>query len=481
MSTIRRTAKNISVLTVSQFFISILTLVLSIFIARRLGDLAFGKYSFALSFSTIFFAVPTGLDSLIVRDVSKDNTLASKYLGNVIVMKGILAIAILGLISIITNQAHYSDDKIIIILIFSLYSAILTVSGTFKMIFQSFGKMEYQALIQIITQSIVVLLGLTAIFLGYGLITIALIFVIGSFLDLVLSFYINNKFVKLSIEIDANLWERIIKTALLLSFMPLAAIIYTRIDTIMLSAMDGDAVVGWYNAAYNLVLSMKIVPGILLTALFPEMSRLFVSSKKSFKVCYEKLAKYLFIIGLPLTIGTSILADEIIPFFYGAQFAHSIIALNILAFDILLYFLYMVLLYLLVIMEKQKVVALIAGSCVLINIAINLILIPSFSYVGAAIATIFTETILLGLYFHFVSIYMYRIDLLKLAIKPSIACLSMAIFIYYFKFINLIAVIFLAAFFYFTVLLLLKTFTEDEIHLFKNARLSFTRFYNNKW
>ncbi|MGB2840861.1 MAG: oligosaccharide flippase family protein [Halobacteriota archaeon] len=59
---------------------SILSLVLSIFIARSLGDVIFGKYSFALAFTAIFAVFSDlGYNTLLIREVARDKSLASKY------------------------------------------------------------------------------------------------------------------------------------------------------------------------------------------------------------------------------------------------------------------------------------------------------------------------------------------------------------------------------------------------------------------
>ena len=125
--------------------------------------------------------------------------------------------------------------------------------------------------------------------------------------------------------------------------------------------MKGDAVVGWYNAAYQLVIGLKPIPRLFMNALFPLMSSYFASSNESFKVAYEKSFKYLLILGLPLAVGITLLADRFILLFYGQQFYPSIIALQILAWDILLVFLYTCLGTILVTSDKQNQMAVIAG------------------------------------------------------------------------------------------------------------------------
>ena len=73
MNTAQRIAKNTAALFAAQFVVSILSLVLFIFIARKLGDVTFGKFSFALAFTAIFAVFSDlGYNTLLIIDVARD-------------------------------------------------------------------------------------------------------------------------------------------------------------------------------------------------------------------------------------------------------------------------------------------------------------------------------------------------------------------------------------------------------------------------
>ena len=73
MKTVQRIAKNTAALFAAQFVVSILSLVLSIAITRSLGDVIFGKYSFALAFTALFAVfLDLGYNTLLIRDVARD-------------------------------------------------------------------------------------------------------------------------------------------------------------------------------------------------------------------------------------------------------------------------------------------------------------------------------------------------------------------------------------------------------------------------
>lgn len=469
MNTVQRIVKNTAALFAAQFVVAILSLALSIVIARSLGDAIFGKYSFAIAFTSIFAVFSDlGYNTLLIRDVARDKSRASKYLSNVLLMRAFLFPLIFASIVIAVNVMGYPADTKNVVYLFGVYMLIMSFSDVFKVTFRVFEKMEYEASITIFATMIRLSLGLLVLFMGYGLIELALVFILSGILDLLFCFVIcTRRFVKPKIELDFGFWKSTMKVALPISMLSIFGLIYTSIDTVMLSMMKGDAVVGWYNAAYNLVLGFKPIPHLFMNALFPLMAGYYASSTDSLKIVYEKSFKYLFILGLPIAVGITLLADRFILLFYGPQFHPSILALQILAWDVLLFFSYFCMAFVLVSLTKQNQMAAIAGCAAVVNVVLNLVLIPPFSYVGAAIATILTETLLIALCFSIISKSFYKLPVSKILIKPSIASLIMGIFIYQFMEFNLITVIILAAGLYCFVLYLTRAFSDDDMQLFK--------------
>ena len=467
MSTVRRIAKNAAFLYASHIITALLAFFFFVTIARILGDVTLGKYSFALSFTAISAVfLDLGFDTLIIREVAQDKTRASKYIGNISVIKVILSIIVFGLIALIIHLMDYPSDTTTAVLIFGGSIVLTALANTFRVTFRAFEQMKYEALALVIGRIVRVSFGLAALFLGYGLIGIAFAALIGSIFDLLFSFLIcARKFAKPKFEVDFAFWKKGIKAALPMGFSYAAAMIYVRIDTVMLSAMHGDAVVGWYNAAYNITLSLQPIFRVVGIVIFPVMARLSISSIDSLRITYEKLFRYLFILGLPLTVGTMLLSDRIISLFYGAEFNHSVVALQILAWDLLFSAAGVGMGRVLISMHKQNQLAIRAGAGAVLNIILNLILIPRFSYIGAGIATIATKAVLFGLAYHLTSKYLYRLPIHKFVIKPIIASAVMAAFLYFSSGLNLAVIIVTAIVIYFAFFLLIKGFGKEDREL----------------
>ena len=111
--------KNLVLSTVTKFS-NIFMLVLLIFAGRLLGDELYGKLSVIMAFVLIFETIADlGLSEVTLRDVSQDRSKGPKYLGNLIVWKGILCLCILILISVTLRIIHYSKDIEVCIYLFA--------------------------------------------------------------------------------------------------------------------------------------------------------------------------------------------------------------------------------------------------------------------------------------------------------------------------------------------------------------------------
>ena len=144
MNTVQRIAKNTGVLLVSQIASYILGFFYIMYTARYLGAAGFGILSFALAFTGIFGVFSDlGLSTLTVREVARDKSLASKYLGNIAVMKVILVIITFGLIALTINLLGYPEQTIKVVCLVALSIIFSAFSGMFYSIFQAYEKMEY--------------------------------------------------------------------------------------------------------------------------------------------------------------------------------------------------------------------------------------------------------------------------------------------------------------------------------------------------
>ena len=237
------------------------------------------------------------------------------------------------------------------------------------------------------------------------------------------------------------------------------------------SIILGNAIVGIYSASYRLMVILLFIPSVMNMAIFPAMSRFHITSKSNLKLIHEKYLKIMIIIGIPIGISITILASDIILLIYGPSYFKSIQPLQILIWSTVLIFITSPFIKLLESTNKQIVITKITIICVLINIILNIIFIPKFSYIAASLITVLTELIILTSITKIVYDMGYNLKSRKISIivlKTLSASMIMAFFLIYFNHLNLIILVFLGFFVYLITLILIKGFDENEIEIIRN-------------
>ena len=475
MNTVQRIAKNTGVLLISQIVSYIIGFFFIMYTARYLGAAGFGILSFALAFTGIFGVFSDlGLSTLTIRDVARDKSLAGKYLGNIAVMKIILVVITFGLIAITINLLGYPEQTIKVVYLVALSIIFSAFSGMFNSIFQAYEKMEYQSIGHILSSILMLSGALFAISQGFSVVEFASVYFIVSAVVLGYNFIVCvRKFVLPKIEVDFSFWKPTIKEALPFGLSGIFITIYYWIDSVMLSLMKGNEVVGWYNAPYRLIVVLLFIPSIINIVVFPTMSRFHISSQNSLNLMTKKYFKFMLVIGIPIGVGTTLLADKVILLIFGTEYTQSIIALQILIWAMVFIFANAAFVRLFESINKQIIVTKITGICMIENIILNLLIIPRFSYIGASITTVITELTIVT----FVLIFAYktgysvqRREFLTNISKVTIASLIMGVFIWELRSLNLLILVLLSTSLYIGILYLIGGINKEDIELLKQVR-----------
>ena len=396
MSEVKNLFKNSSWMMISQVITSICAFVWTILIARYLGASDFGIMSFAISFSAIInIFLDLGISTYATRDISRNNELASDYLGKLIPLKILLTIIVLFISLIILTLMNKSYLTTTITLIFVLEVAFMSLSGLLQGVFQAFGKTKYQALGNIIYSLILLIFVFITIYFKLGLIFIACSYVL-SFLILFIYSYKNTlKHITIpKFEIDYNFCKKAVKLSIPFALTGFFYTIYFSIDTVMLSYLSGDYATGIYNASYKIITVLTTFFPVYQAVVFPLMSKLFEGSNDLLKLSYVKSVKYLLLIIMPITLGISLYATPLVTLIYGNDYLMSGPVMQVLVWTVCFLFVNGAASTLLNASNKEVSVTKIYCVAALFNVCLNLVLIPSYSYHGAALATVLSEILI---------------------------------------------------------------------------------------
>ena len=301
---------------------------------------------------------------------------------------------------------------------------------------------------------------------GFNVEGFAFIYFIAAVVGLLFSFFIMQwKYSPPRLSFNLKFWRKSLTLAIPLSFAIVFSTIAFRVDTVLLGILQGNIAVGWYSAGFRLIDFLLFIPVVYAGAIFPVLAKFHISSKDLLKILYGKSFKYLLVISIPIVAGTSILAQEIILLLFQNSYLQSIIALKILIWVIPFMFLINIFGVMFVSINKQNLMLKITFVVMILNIILNLIFIPLYSYVGTSIISVITCVVESAICFYYLSSYI-DIQVANLFLKPILASIIMSIYLYFVN-LNLFLSIITATILYFGLLILFKTFNQEDYNIIK--------------
>jgi len=207
----------------------------------------------------------------------------------------------------------------------------------------------------------------------------------------------------LQIVWSKTIWKKFLSMSWPLALAGIFGTIYTQIDSVMMGHFGQITQTGWYNAAYRIIGATLIPLSLISTSFYPVLSKYFKESRRDFQKAWDYQAEILIFLSIPIIIGGFVLSSKIIYSVYGLDFFSSILAFQILIWMVGAYYLSSPFQSVLVISDQQKKIFWIVFSGAIVNIILNLILIPKFSLYGAAVATVTTYFLILLLSVYFAS------------------------------------------------------------------------------
>lgn len=470
MSKIQSIFKNMSWLLISQIIASVFGFVWTILLARYLGVDNYGILGFAVSITGILGVIDDlGITSHIVRQISTDYESAPKQLGNAIPLKVIFSGIKLVLTFIILLLLNVNQFTIFITLLFSIEMILISYVNIFYGTFQAFEKGKYQGIGIVLMNTTTLIFILISIFADLGLEGVTFAYILANLINLIYAYYVLNKhMVKPKYEFDWDFCKKVTLASIPFAVTGILYTIYYSIDIIMLTNMIGDYATGIYNATYKLISVLTLFYSVYTAVIFPVMSRLFKNNKKLLIISYEKSIKYLMLIIIPIAIGTMLYSSDIIQLIYGYEYGQAASVLSILIWTVCLLFLSGASNTLLNASHQEVTVTKIYAIAAVFNIVLNFIMIPHFSYNGAAITTVLSDVLIVVLQTYVIYKLGHKpnkklyFELIKIIIGSSVLGIAL-----YFLNLNMWVALPVGIIIYLAMIASLKFFDGDDKYVIK--------------
>jgi len=459
-------------------------------LVNYLEPVEYGILSFGLTYAVIFeFFSDTGLRYLVTREVSKNRNLVDYYFINTVFSKLILIISNFIISFPILIFIIDSKIKIIVSLVLIISIYINSFIELFLGIFRAFGKFYIQALVTFTKNFLIFFIALFLIITNQSLIMFAINYLITNLIvNIAVYMIFYKKILNSSIKININFSFIInnFKAALPMGIARNLNTVYYWIDIIFLSLFVSDAATAWYNTANSLMLNVLLISISLNMVIFPIMSRFSAVSLYDLKKLFQNIIRYTFILSFPIGVGTTLLANEIIYVLFKEKYLNSVVFLQILSWVIVVLFFKSILGRLFEVLNMQKRYAIIIVISIPLNIITSIIFYLCIGYTGICIGSLISETIILLIMYFSAPITLSKKTLIS-ALKSIISSILMGILLILLKILfplsnilYLILVIFIAIFFYFTMNIILKNYSNYEKNVIKSIFIKKKEYYYKK-
>jgi len=410
-------------MTASRIGAKLLALPLVILLARGLGPDGFGRWALIMSLVVVLASVADGgFQTVTVRDLAAGPERTGSYFRKTLKARLVLSVlAALGLMAwgLVAGREAGAAWPYILGGLLLFPEAVLRAG---QAVFNARERMDITSGLSLAQSLATTLVVGGVVWLGLGLggalgsLVVVNLAAAGIMVWWLMPFLRGG-------EVEPKSTWRLFTTAFPYGLMALLAILYFRVDVIMLAGMRGTGEAGQYNAAYRLFEAGLIIPAALTGALFPLMSRQLAALEKSkLAASFSQAVKFLVVLALPAAVACTFYSGWLTELLFGPDYGQAGRVLIVLSWSWLFFFINAPVGNLLAASDLMPRIVPWAAANTGLNIVLNLWLIPRYGPVGAALATLASEIVALAVQLFFV----HRIlsmwpPMFGLLIKPALA------------------------------------------------------------
>jgi O-antigen/teichoic acid export membrane protein len=406
--------KNFSWMMVDNLLKLIFGLTVSIYLTRYLGPKDFGLLSYAISLTGILSPFATlGIDAILLRDIIKNRKNEKILLFTAKILKVISAVLLT--IIIIGFIYFFKDDRTLLSIIgIFMIGIILNSLNVYKEYIVAENKMRFIAYASIISIVIsnffkvgLLLIGANVIWFAVAYVSMQLtnVLALNRFYNKISTF--QKKYFSKTVAVN------LLKDSWPLVFTSFAGIIFVYADQLIIEYFYNYEKVGIYASAVRLILFFTVIPSVISNMIYPKVIEIYENNTKNY--FHKKMINVYFLhfmFALFLILIFTLFGELIILTLYGNDFIEAGIILKIYSISFIFVFVNPMNNKLLMIDNLQKLMLVRNLIGLFVNLILNIILIPKFGIIGAALTTVLSQfVILISYYFNLKTRYIFTIQI----------------------------------------------------------------------
>lgn len=372
------------------------------YLGRILDKSGFGIIGFASAFISYFILIVNfGFSTYGTVEIAKDKSKILLFVNNILTIRILLSVllSILLAVYVILIEQNTLTRYVMMITGLNIFANAIALNW----VFQAVEKMKYIAIRQVLG-GIISLAGVIIFVQSKeDVVTAAIILSLSMLIGNIWFIPVYQKiYSKIKLEFDFRFWKDLLVKSFPLAYASIMIGIYYNLDIVMLGYMKTEEDVGIYSAAVKIFLLGVLPLQLIFSAYFPSLSRVGLQNSSEFRLIMRNYGK--FIIGTGIVAGVILLSftERIIVLVFGLSYIASAAPLSVLAINIMIVSINIFLGNPMMAWGKNKEYSFAITMGAVSNIILNVVLIPKYSYAGAALATLFSEiSVMIGLFYLF--------------------------------------------------------------------------------
>lgn len=475
MSTSSKTiAKNAGVMMVSQIITWSLSFLIIITQPRYLGPHAVGQLAIASSLWLIIgVLMGFGMDIHLFKSIALAPNRVGELVGTSIIMRCLLYVPGVLLSFLSLYLFGYPIEIFYISSIIGVTTFVSLMSSPLGAALNGLERMEYNSLVSVVNKFVSTGLILLFVFLGFNVYWIAAVDLFVSIVNLCILFYFSRKYFRIELRLPAtDRWAMLRASSpfLITSFTMIA---YHQIDNLIVSRLVSIDSAGWYRTAQNLAGTLMFLPYIASTVLFPILSRSYAAGQGQMAPIARRSFDLMILLGIPIGLGTMLIARPMILLLLGEGFAPSGEILELQGLVLFVIYLNTMLGQLIISTERTSRWNVVMIAVTVLTLPLDLFLMPWTERVlgngglGGVISYAITESVMLAATILLLPKNTFAWSNLRTVVLTMVAGLGMVAASWWFRDSYMILSVLVGAVSYFALVMLLRILSPEDMGLLK--------------
>jgi len=427
-------AKNILASGGATAVAGLLQLAIIIIVARNVSVADFGAYSFMLAFCFVIFRIADGgLSIILTRDLAIEPAKIQEVLGATLGLAWVMSFGATLLMAAVIPFFHFSRELSILVALMGVEGLGQFICGCWGAVMRSQEDYENNALGFVMHKMVALAVVSAAMMLHYGLPGVVAGHLTGSLVQW--WFYrwkVTRDYGRPRMRLDFAAWKYLIRESIPVGAANAVRIFADQADIIVLTLLAGATAVGLFSGPFKIATGLRFLPQALVLPLIPLYSRSAVGAgeRPAFREAYERSVKTFALMGFPFAVLFALCPGVLTVGLLGASYRAAAPAMRLLSVGLWLAFLTTPFPFLLTALGRQRFLFVTSTAALVVRVALDLILVRYFNFLGPCIALMVSESLVLAAWIGGVWEAGFALNSVAIIWPPCVASVAMGAFLY---------------------------------------------------